>query len=123
MKQGDPFTETGDELGFQLGGQGDFRHQHQHAPGLAERRRRGPQVDLGLAAAGNPVKKKRGKPLFPNRGQQLFQGRGLLRGQMLGRLGDRQAIAHGVAIHRFLMESHQPLGRQSLQGPAGTGVK
>ena len=47
------------EARFELWREVDFGHQHQRLPALLQRRLGGPQVDLGLAAAGDAVQQHR----------------------------------------------------------------
>ena len=54
-------TRVAERLAEQRGdgrGQGDLRHEHQHAPSGRADRGREPQVDLGLAAAGDAVQQR-----------------------------------------------------------------
>jgi hypothetical protein len=55
VQQGDRVTEARTEAADRLRRERDLGHEHDHALPALEGRRRGAQVDLGLAGAGDPV--------------------------------------------------------------------
>ena len=69
VQHGNPLGKAGTKTLHQLGGQGDFRHQHQGIPARSKGVGDPLQIDFGLAAAGNTMQQKRGKTAGVQSGQ------------------------------------------------------
>ncbi|MEH3055219.1 MAG: hypothetical protein PGN13_14665 [Patulibacter minatonensis] len=85
VQHGDDIAEALLEAVHDLRGESDLGHEHEHGAAGLERRARGAQVHLGLAAAGHAVQQERPAPalaraLDPRQcGELLLGGRRLLR--------------------------------------------
>ncbi len=55
VEDGDSITETGEKIPFNLGGESNFRHEDQDIAAFSQGQGCGPQIDFGLAAAGDAV--------------------------------------------------------------------
>src|SRR5258708_5248349 len=58
VQERDPLAEAGHEAGDDLGGERDLRYEDDRALPARERLGRQPEVDLGLAAAGDPMQQE-----------------------------------------------------------------
>ena len=116
MQHGHAVAEARPEVAHQLGGEPDLGHQHQHLLALLQHPRRGLQVDLGLARAGDPVQQHGAG----------FSGGQRVEHRLLGRRGG-QGLAGGSSqlTHLYRVEALAPAGLehpqlfQTLDGVAG----
>jgi hypothetical protein len=130
--------ETPDEAFHELGGEVDFRHQHQGLPLTRQDVRHQSQIDLGLAAAGDAVQqpgreaRRRGSQgvqragLFPG---QFRAGKHPARARHQGGRGDGrhppppQPVAHqGLLPIRQIGPVHDPPPQPLHQGDPGRGA-
>ena len=96
VQDGDGVAEARDEARHDLRRQRDLGDEHDHPAAARERRRGGPQVDLGLARAGDAVQQQ---PLARRRGHDRAQRRGLVGGELAAaraRRRRRRARARGA---------------------------
>ena len=94
----------GDAL-LELWGEGNFGHQHQHLPALGQPVRGQAQIDLGLAAAGDPMQQPAAKALSARQ-------HGLQRAVLLGR--QRGQAAGGIKALCIFGSRHQPAAAQQV---------
>ncbi len=100
-------AEAGAEAPHQLRSQGDFRHQHQGLAPPLQAGGDGPQVDLGLACAGDAVEQEGGEGCPLQGRQQLAEGGRLFRRR------DHRPVGGGLQSEEGIP---QPLGLPHLQG-------
>jgi len=122
MEQHHGIAEAGQELGLDLGGQGDLRHQDQDVPPEGQGSLRRPQVDLGLAAAGDPMEQE--GPIGPGRQGRFDHRQDLLlpRRQVLRLRRRRQRLTEGGAIHPPAQPFDQSFLHQQEHSLAGAGI-
>ena len=113
----DRVAEAVREAADDLRRQADLRHEHDHAEPALERRRRGAQVDLGLARAGDAVQQQRRGIVAQQLLLDVAQDSRLVRGQ---RRWQRAARTHGVvcdvAPHCAPLERHEPAIGEAPEG-------
>ena len=109
-------AEAGPEAAGELRGQRDLGHQHQRPLAGGARRGDGPQVDLGLARAGDAVEQE-GAEAAEGPGHR-GQGRGLITGQLDRAIRGGQ---HAALRHRRLGVEHRQaaLAQLSQRGAGG----
>ena len=125
----DRVAEAVREAADDLRRQADLRYEHDHAEPALERRRRGTQVDLGLARARDAVQQQRRglvlRQLLLDLGQHSRLVRGHRRGQRAART---DSVVCDIAPHRAPLERHEPAvgeaakSRKVLAGLTRTGL-
>ncbi len=99
MEDGDGVAEAGPEAVAELRGEGDLRDEDDRPAAVVEGRGDGLEVDLGLAAAGDPVEEGDGEAPAGEALAELLQGGELIGGRGLGLIaGD---LAEGEGIERL----------------------
>ena len=113
VQHGQQVAEATVEMGFELRGQGDLRHEHKRGLPLVEAVAHSLQVDLGLAAAGHAMEQEGGKGLRGDGRQQETEHLLLLAGQALGRGAPGRRLAEGVAVNALRLFDEQTAVKQA----------
>ena len=121
MQKDHRLAESGEKMLLELGGEGDFRDQDQDIPAPGQGLFGRPQIDLGLAAAGDAVQQKGGILACRQGRDDLRQHLLLLVGQALRPLLQADRLAEGIAKDPALQLADQPLRQQGGDGLAGAG--
>ena len=119
MENGHLLAKLAGKLVHELGGEGDFRHQHHGTPALLQALVNELDIDLGLSAASNPVQQGGSGPLGLHQRPQTVHGLLLLviQGHRGGSLGILHAHLRRAAEHLLLAQGEKPL---FFQGPQRT---
>ncbi|EKD36059.1 MAG: hypothetical protein ACD_75C01657G0002 [uncultured bacterium] len=109
-------------MGFQLGGEGYFRHQDQHIPALCKGFFRRPEIHLRFAAAGNAMEKKRREASCPDGRLYYAECAGLLVGKFFGAGMKLQLFAKRIAKNTSPAAADNSFGFQLGQRFSGPGI-
>ena len=107
------FRKTGFEALDGLGRQGDFRYHDQGGFSGFHHLGDGLKVNLRFAGAGDSLQEHRFFVLRRAHGRDFFQRLLLLVVQLHGLAGDELLSGAGVAVHGFLLQGDEALGRQA----------
>jgi len=122
MKHADAAAKARLELAHDLAAERDLGHQHQRLPAGLARRRRGPQVDFGLAAGRHAVQHERREAAARDRGCERRQRRALVGRERARRRGflPQDSVDHfpATVLETALVGRHPHLARWQWESAA-----